>query len=250
MAILEDMAVLFGCQVISEDTGRSLDSVTVADLGRCRRVIADKDNTTFVDGGGSQDDLSARVRQILSQAEDTTSDYDREKLEERAAKLSGGVSVLKVGAATEIELREKKQRLEDALSASRAAMEEGIVPGGGTALLRAAQIASEKLHAAGDVGTGVSVALRAVEEPIRVISNNAGLSGEVVLHRVTSHEDDFGFDAESQQYGSMFDMGIVDPAKVTRAALENAASVAGMVLTTESLITELNPMKLPAPYDD
>ena len=250
MAILEDMAVLFGCQVISEDTGRSLDSVTVADLGRCRRVIADKDNTTFVDGGGSQDDLSARVRQILSQAEDTTSDYDREKLEERAAKLSGGVSVLKVGAATEIELREKKQRLEDALSASRAAMEEGIVPGGGTALLRAAQIASEKLHAAGDVGTGVSVALRAAEEPIRVISNNAGLSGEVVLHRVTSHEDDFGFDAESQQYGSMFDMGIVDPAKVTRAALENAASIAGMVLTTESLITELNPMKLPAPYDD
>ena len=249
-AILEDMAVLFGCQVISEDTGRSLDSITVADLGRCRRVIADKDNTTFVDGGGSQDSLEARVRQIHAQAEDTTSDYDREKLEERAAKLSGGVSVLKVGAATEIELREKKQRLEDALSATRAAMEEGIVPGGGTALLRAAQRASTKVEAEGDVSTGINVVMRAVEEPIRVISDNAGLSGEVVLHRVTSHEDDFGFDAETQQYGSMFEMGIVDPAKVTRAALENAASVAGMVLTTESLITELNPMKLPAPYDD
>ncbi len=249
-AILEDMAVLFGCQVISEDTGRSLDSITVADLGRCRRVIADKDNTTFVDGGGSQEDLEARVRQIRAQAEDTTSDYDREKLEERAAKLSGGVSVLKVGAATEIELREKKQRLEDALSATRAAMEEGIVPGGGTALLRAAQKASANIEAEGDVRTGVSVVMRAVEEPVRVISENAGLSGEVVLHRVTSQEDDFGFDAETQQYGSMLELGIVDPAKVTRSALENAASVAGMVLTTESLITELNPMKLPAPYDD
>ena len=249
-AILEDMSVLFGCQVISEDTGRTLDSVTVADLGRCRRVIADKDSTTFVDGGGAQDALDSRVRQIRAQAEDTTSDYDREKLEERAAKLSGGVSVLRVGAATEVELREKKQRLEDALSASRAAMEEGIVPGGGTALLRAAQMASAKLQAQGDVSTGVNVVLRAVEEPIKVISENAGLSGEVVLHRVTSREDDFGFDAESEQYGSMFELGIVDPAKVTRAALENAASVAGMVLTTESLITELNPMKLPAPYDD
>ena len=249
-AILEDMSILFGCQVISEDTGRSLDSVTAADLGRCRRVIADKDSTTFVDGGGSQDALEARVRQIRSQAEDTTSDYDREKLEERAAKLSGGVSVLRVGAATEVELREKKQRLEDALSATRAAMEEGIVPGGGTALLRAAQLASAKLHAEGDVRTGVNVVLRAVEEPIKVISANAGLSGEVVLNRVANHDDDFGFDAETEQYGSMFELGIVDPAKVTRAALENAASVAGMVLTTESLITELNPMKLPAPYDD
>ena len=249
-AILEDMSVLFGCQVISEDTGRSLDSVTVADLGRCRRVIADKDSTTFVDGGGSQDALDSRVRQIRSQAEDTTSDYDREKLEERAAKLAGGVSVLRVGAATEVELREKKQRLEDALSATRAAMEEGIVPGGGTALLRAAQMASAKLQGEGDVRTGVNVVMRAVEEPIKVISANAGLSGEVVLNRVANHEDDFGFDAETEQYGSMFELGIVDPAKVTRSALENAASIAGMVLTTESLITELNPMKLPAPYDD
>ena len=249
-AILEDMSVLFGCQVISEDTGRTLDSVTVADLGRCRRVIADKDSTTFVDGGGSQDALDARVRQIHAQAEDTTSDYDREKLEERAAKLAGGVSVLRVGAATEVELREKKQRLEDALSATRAAMEEGIVPGGGTALLRAAQLASAKLQAQGDVSIGVNVVMRAVEEPVKVISANAGLSGEVVLNRVANHEDDYGFDAETEQYGSMFELGIVDPAKVTRAALENAASIAGMVLTTESLITELNPMKLPAPYDD
>ena len=249
-AILEDMSILFGCQVISEDVGRSLDSVTVADLGRCGRVISDKDNTTFVNGRGSQDSIQARISQIQSQAEDTTSDYDREKLEERAAKLAGGVSVLRVGASTEIELREKKQRLEDALSASRAAMEEGIVPGGGTALLRAVQKAIAKVEAEGDELTGVNLVLRASEEPIKVISANSGLSGEVVLHRVLQQEGDYGFDAESQQYGSMFEMGIVDPAKVTRAVLENAASVAGMVLTTESLITELNAMKLPAPYDD
>jgi chaperonin GroEL len=249
-AILEDMSVLFGCQVISEESGRSLDSVTVADLGRCRRVISDKDNTTFVDGGGAEDAIQGRIRQIRIQAEDTSSDYDREKLEERAAKLSGGVSVLKVGAATEVELREKKQRLEDALSASRAAMEEGIVPGGGTALLRAAQRAAERLEADGDERTGVNVVLKAAEEPIRVISQNAGLTGEVVLHRVSAQEGEFGFDAETEQYGDMFELGIVDPAKVTRSALENAASVAGMVITTESLITELNPMKLPAPYDD
>ena len=249
-AILEDMAVLFGCQVISGESGRSLDSVTVADLGGCGRVIADKDNTTFVQGGGSDYDIQARISQIQNQASETTSDYDREKLEERAAKLAGGVSVLKVGAATEIELREKKQRLEDALSATRAAMEEGIVPGGGTALLKAAQKAAAKLEATGDVRTGVNIVLNAAEEPVRVISQNAGLTGEVVLHQISSSEDDFGFDAETEQYGNMFELGIVDPAKVTRSALENAASVAGMVLTTESLITELNPMKLPAPYDD
>ncbi len=249
-AILEDLAVLFGCQVISSETGRSLDSVTVADLGRCGRIIADKDNTTFVNGGGSDADIQSRISQIQNQAEDTTSDYDREKLEERAAKLAGGVSVLKVGAATEIELREKKQRLEDALSATRAAMEEGIVPGGGTALLRAAQKAAVKLNADGDERTGVNIVLKAAEEPVKVISYNAGLTGEVVLHGVLSGDGDYGFDAETQQYGNMFELGIVDPAKVTRSALENAASVAGMVLTTESLITELNPMKLPAPYDD
>ncbi len=249
-AILEDIAVLFGCQVISSETGRSLDSVTVADLGRCGRVIADKDNTTFVNGGGSDTDIQSRIGQIHNQAESTTSDYDREKLEERAAKLAGGVSVLKVGAATEVELREKKQRLEDALSATRAAMEEGIVPGGGTALLRAAQKAASKLDAAGDERTGVNIVLKAAEEPVKVISHNAGLVGEVVLHRVSSGDGGYGFDAETEQYGNMFELGIVDPAKVTRSALENAASVAGMVLTTESLITELNPMKLPAPYDD
>ena len=249
-AILEDMAILFGCEVISADVGRTLDSVTVDDLGRCGRVIADKDKTTFVNGGGSEDAIQSRISQIHAQAEDTTSDYDREKLEERAAKLSGGVSVLKVGASTEIELREKKQRLEDALSASRAAMEEGIVPGGGTALLRAAQRAVDKIEATGDERTGVNLVLKAAEEPIKVIAANAGLSGAVVLNQVLMHENDYGFDAELDQYGNMFDMGIVDPAKVTRAVLENSASVAGMVLTTESLITELNPMKLPAPYDD
>lgn len=249
-AILDDMSVLFGCQVISGESGRSLDSVTVADLGTCGRVIADKDNTTFVQGGGSEADIQARIGQIHNQAAETTSDYDREKLEERAAKLAGGVSVLKVGAATEIELREKKQRLEDALSATRAAMEEGIVPGGGTALLRAAQRAAAKLEASGDERTGVNIVLTAAEEPVRVISRNAGLTGEVVLHQISSAEDDFGFDAETERYGDMYELGIIDPAKVTRSALENAASVAGMVLTTESLITELNPMPLPAPYDD
>ncbi len=249
-AILEDMSILFGCSVISEDSGRTLDSITPADFGRCGRVIADKDNTTFVDGGGGEADIQGRISQILAQAEDTTSDYDREKLEERAAKLSGGVSVLRVGAPTEIELREKKQRLEDALSASRAAMEEGIVPGGGTALLRAAQAAAAGIDASGDERIGVDLVLRAAEEPIKVISANAGLSGEVALHRVLQQQDDYGFDAETNRYGSMLELGIVDPAKVTRAVIENAASVAGMVITTESLITELNPMKLPAPYDD
>ena len=249
-ALLEDLSILFGCPVVSEDAGRSLESITVADLGRCGRVISDKDNTTFVDGAGDADAIAARVSNIRAQAAETTSDYDREKLEERAAKLSGGVSVLRVGASTEIELREKKQRLEDALSASRAAMEEGIVPGGGTALLRAAERAVAKIEADGDERTGVNLTLQAAREPIRVISSNAGLSGEVVLHRVSQGDGDYGFDAETEMYGSMIEMGIVDPAKVTRAVIENAASVAGMVLTTESLITELNPMKLPAPYDD
>ena len=203
-----------------------------------------------MDGAGDPSAIEGRISQIKAQTEETTSTYDREKLEERAAKLSGGVSVVKVGAASEIELREKKQRLEDSLAATRAAMEQGIVAGGGTALVRAAQAASGKLHATGDERIGVDIVLDAVNAPVKLIADNAGRSGVVVLDQVRKGEEDWGYDAEANDYGKMFQMGIVDPAKVTIAALENAASVAGMVLTTESLITELNPAKLPAPYDD
>ena len=249
-AILEDMGILFGATVISKDTGRNLDSTQISDLGRCRRIIATKDDTTFVEGSGDSAAIEGRIRQIRRQAEETTSDYDREKLEERAAKLSGGVSVIKVGASTEVELREKKQRLEDALSATRAAMDEGIVAGGGTSLVRAAQAVLDKLQAEGDERTGINIVASAVDMPVKVISDNAGFAGEVVLNTIKMSEADWGFDAEADRYGGMFEMGIVDPAKVARSALESAASVAGMVLTTESLITELNPKKLPAPYDD
>ena len=249
-AILEDMAVLFGANIISKEVGRSLDSVEVADFGRCRKIVATKDDTTFVEGSGSSSDVEARVRQIRAQAEDTSSDYDREKLEERAAKLSGGVAVISVGAATEVELRERRQRMEDALSATRAAMAEGIVAGGGTALVRAVQKARKVITLEGDERTGADTVFSAVEAPLMLIADNAGFSGAVVLDNVSKGEDDYGFDAEANEYGSMFSLGIVDPAKVVRSALENAASVASMVLTTDSLITELNPPKLPAPYDD
>ena len=248
--MLDDLAVLTGASVISKDAGRNLDATEVADLGKCRRVIGTKDDTTFVEGGGAQEAIQGRILQIKAQAEDTSSDYDREKLEERAAKLAGGVSVLKVGAPTEVELREKKQRLEDALAATRAAIEEGIVAGGGTSLVRAAQAGLEKLQADGDERTGFMIVAEAVERPLKLIADNSGFSGAVVLQAVKRGEGDYGFDAVKDRYGGMFEMGIVDPAKVTRAALENAASVAGMVLTTESLITELDPPKLPAPYDD
>ena len=249
-AILDDMAVLFGATVISKDVGMTLESITVADLGRCRKVISTKDDTTFIDGGGDQAAIEGRVSQLNQQAEDTSSDYDREKLEERAAKLSGGVSIIRVGAATEVELRERKQRLEDALSATRAAMEEGIVAGGGTSLIKAAQNVLGSIQATGDELTGVNLVASAVEEPLKLIAKNAGFGGEVILSNVKNGDNNYGFDAENDRFGNMFEMGIVDPVKVTRAALENAASVAGMVLTTETLITELNPMKLPAPYND
>lgn len=249
-AILDDMAILFGATVISSDTGRRLDATEISDLGRCRRVIASKDDTTFVEGSGDASAIQGRTSQIRAQAEETTSSYDREKLEERAAKLSGGVSVMKVGAATEIELREKKHRLEDGLSATRAAMEQGIVAGGGTSLVRAAQAISDKLDAPGDERTGINIVMEAVTAPVKLIADNAGMSGNVVLDEVKKGEGDWGYDAEAGVFGKMFELGIVDPVKVTVAALENAASVAGMVLTTESLITELNPAKLPAPYND
>lgn len=249
-AIMEDIAILVGGNLISKDIGRSVDSATIDDLGRCRKIMATKDETVFVEGAGNQADIQARIGQIRTQVEDTSSDYDREKLEERAAKMSGGVAVLRVGAYTEIELREKRQRVEDALAATRAAMDEGIVPGGGTALVRAAKAAKSKLSLQGTELTGANIAFDAVAGPLMLIADNAGYSGVVVLDDVQKGEGDYGFDAEEGKFGSMYEMGIVDPTKVVRASLENAASVAGMMLTTDALMTELNPMKLPAPYDD
>ena len=237
-AMLEDMAILTGAVVISEEVGRKLDSVTVDDLGRARRVVATKEDTTFVGGTGSEDAIKGRINQIKAQIEETTSDYDREKLQERLAKLSGGVAILKVGASTEVELKEKKNRVEDALSATRAAVEEGIVPGGGIALIRA-RSSLESLDLSGDEQTGVNILRRALEAPLKLICDNTGVSGEVILADSVKGEGDWGYDAEVGEFTNLMKRGIMDPAKVTRAAIENAASVAAMVLTTESLITDI-----------
>ncbi|MCH8186212.1 MAG: chaperonin GroEL [Chloroflexi bacterium] len=237
-AMLEDMAILTGGQVISEDIGRKLDSVTVEDLGRARRVVSTKEDTTFVDGAGSEDAIQGRINQIKAQVEETTSDFDREKLQERLAKLSGGVAIIKVGAATEVELKEKKNRVEDALSATRAAVEEGIVPGGGLALIRA-RAALSSLDLKGDEATGALILERALETPLKLIAQNTGVSGEVILADSLKGEGDWGYDAEVGDFTNLLERGIMDPAKVTRAAIENAASVAAMVLTTESLITDI-----------
>ena len=246
-AMLEDMAILTGGQVISEEVGRKLDSVTVEDLGRARRIVASKEETTFVDGAGSEGDISGRINQIKAQVDETTSDFDREKLQERLAKLSGGVAIIKVGAATEVELKEKKNRVEDALSATRAAVEEGIVPGGGLAVLRAST-ALDGLELGGDEATGASILETALQRPIKLISENTGVSGEVILADSLQSEGDWGYDAEVGEFCHLLEKGIMDPAKVTRAAIENAASVAAMVLTTESLITDVpDPMPAGAP---
>ena len=238
-AMLEDIAILTGGTVISEEIGRKLDTVTLDDLGKCKQVIVKKDETTFVDGDGSKDALAGRKAEIETQIEDTSSDYDREKLQERLAKLSGGVAILRVGAATEIEMKEKKQRMEDALSATRAAVEEGIVPGGGTVLIRASETLTAIKSDNDDEQTGIDVLRRSLLAPIRVIAANSGYEGAVILAKVSdSKEKNFGFDAHKGEYGDMLTMGIVDPAKVTRAAVENAVSVAGMILTTEALISE------------
>ncbi|MCE2463834.1 MAG: chaperonin GroEL [Dehalococcoidia bacterium] len=237
-AMLEDIAILTGGTVISEETGRKLDSATVNDMGQARRVTANKDECTIVEGRGSEDAIKGRITQIRSQIEETTSEFDREKLQERMAKLSGGVAVVKVGAATEIELKERKARVEDALSATRAAVEEGIVPGGGVALVRA-QRALDSLKLDGDESVGANIISRGLEVPLRLIVQNAGQEGAVVLDSVRQHQDDYGYDADIGEYAQMLDQGIVDPVKVTRSALQNAASVAGMVLTTESMITEI-----------
>jgi len=239
-AMLEDMAILTGGQVISEEIGRKLDSATIQDLGRAGKVVSDKDNTTFVDGKGSDDAIKGRMSQIKTQIEETTSEFDREKLQERLAKLAGGVAVIKVGAATEVELKEKKGRVEDALSATRAAVEEGIVAGGGVTLIRSQAVLEKLKGADDDETTGIKIVIKAMEEPLRQIVQNSGGEGSVVVQEIRKSKDaKYGFDAEKMAYGDMIKFGIMDPAKVTRAALENGASIAGMILTTESMITEI-----------
>ncbi|HUZ01247.1 MAG TPA: chaperonin GroEL [Thermomicrobiaceae bacterium] len=240
--MLRDIAILTGGQVISEEVGRRLDSATVQDLGRARRVVATKDETTIVEGYGSEDEIKGRIEQIKAQVEQTTSDFDREKLQERLAKLAGGVAVIKVGAATETELKEKKHRVEDALSATRAAVEEGIVPGGGVALLLAAESLND-VKAEGDIRTGVMIVKRALEEPLRGIVANAGLDGAVVVQNVRrlhaeKNDSNIGYDVIRNDYGDMIEWGILDPVKVTRSAVENACSIASMILTTEALISD------------
>ncbi len=237
-AMLEDMAILSGGKVISEEVGRKLDSVTVEDLGRARRVVADKDKTTIIEGRGSEEAIKGRIKQIKAQIEETTSDFDREKLQERQAKLVGGVAVIKVGAATEVELKEKKHRVEDALSATRAAVEEGILPGGGVALINSLPVL-DKVKVGGDEATGVNIVRKAVEEPIRYIAENAGHDGSVIVDAVKKSPKGVGFDAEAGDFGSMVEKGIIDPTKVVRSALENAASIASMVLITDSLVTDI-----------
>ena len=240
--MLRDIAILTGGQVISEEVGRRLDATGIEDLGRARRVVATKDDTTFIEGAGEEAAIKGRIEQIRSQIETTTSDFDREKLQERLAKLAGGVAVIKVGAATETELKEKKHRVEDALSATRAAVEEGIVPGGGVALINAVS-ALDGVEASGDIKTGVNILRRALEEPLRGIAANAGLDGAVVIEMVRQAQraqknPKIGYDVISEEYVDMVTSGIIDPAKVTRSAVENAASIAGMILTTEALISD------------
>ena len=246
-AMLEDIAVLTGGNVISEEIGRKLDSVTVEDLGRARRVIADKDNTTIVEGKGKTGDIEARIKQIRTEIDISTSDYDKEKLQERLAKLAGGVAVIKVGGATETELKEKKHRVEDALSATRAAVEEGIVPGGGVALINALS-ALNKIKAKGDEATGVAILKRALEEPLRCIAGNSGREGSVVINKIKESKPGIGYDALKDELDvNMVERGIVDPLKVTRSALQNGASIATMILITESLVTDIpEKEKMPA----
>jgi chaperonin GroEL len=243
--MLEDVAILTGGQVISEDMGLKLENVTLNDLGTAKRVTLDKDNTTIVDGGGSRKALEGRVKQIRAQIDETTSDYDREKLQERLAKLIGGVAVINVGAATELEMKEKKDRVEDALNATRAAVEEGIVPGGGVAFLRVLK-ALDKLDLTGEEKMGVNIIRRALEEPMRQIANNAGFEGSVVVQKVAEGKGNFGFNAETGKYEDLLEAGIIDPTKVARFALQNAASVAGLLLTTEAMVAE-KPEKKKAP---
>jgi chaperonin GroEL len=243
-AMLEDIAILTGGRVIAEELGIKLENVTLNDLGRAKRVVVDKDNTTIVDGAGKKADIEGRIKQIRAQIEETTSDYDREKLQERLAKLVGGVAVIRVGAATEVEMKEKKARVEDALHATRAAVEEGIVPGGGVALVRSIA-ALEKVKAAAEEQVGVKIVRRALEDPLRWIANNAGWEGSIVLDKVKNNKGSFGFNAASEEFEDLMKAGIVDPTKVVRTALQNAASVAGLLLTTEAMVAEKPEEKAP-----
>ena len=244
-AMLEDIAILTGGTVISEETGQKLDTATIEDFGQARSVTSTKDETTIVEGKGAEEAIQGRINQIKTQIEDTTSEFDREKLQERMAKLSGGVAVIKVGAATEVELKERKARVEDALSATRSAVEEGIVPGGGVALVRAARGLDDLGKLTRDEQVGVDIIRHSLEQPLKLIVENAGFEGAVVLNQVKQQADDYGYDADIGEYGPMMERGIVDPVKVTRSALQNAASVAAMVLTTESVISEI-PQDKPA----
>ncbi len=238
-AMLEDIAILTGATVISEEVGRTLESCTLEDLGTAKRVIVSKDDTTVIDGAGKPDDLKARVEQIRAQIKEASSDYDREKLQERVAKLSGGVAVIKVGAATEVEMKEKKARVEDALHATRAAVEEGIIPGGGVAYLRACQTLDKLTGSNEDQSVGIKIAIRAMQAPLRQIVTNAGEEASVILEKVASGKGNFGYDAANADFGDMVKLGIIDPTKVTRSALQNAASVAGLMLTTECMVTDI-----------
>ena len=238
-AMLEDIAILTGGTLISEERGFKLENATMDMLGTAEKITIDKDNTTIVNGAGSTEDIQGRVHQIKAQIETTTSDYDREKLQERLAKLAGGVAVLYVGAASEVEMKEKKDRVDDALAATRAAIEEGIVPGGGVALVRATEALANLEGVNFDETTGIKIIARAIEEPLRVIVGNAGLEGSVIVAKVKEGKGDFGFNAKTEEYCSMYEAGIIDPTKVTRVALENAASVASLLLTTEATIVEL-----------
>ncbi|OGP79017.1 MAG: chaperonin GroL, partial [Deltaproteobacteria bacterium RBG_16_49_23] len=245
-SMLEDIAILTGGKAISEDLGIKLENIKLNDLGQAKRIVIDKDNTTIVDGAGDKDDIEARVKQIRAQIEETTSDYDREKLQERLAKIIGGVAVINVGAATETEMKEKKARVEDALNATRAAVEEGIVPGGGVAYLRCLP-ALDKMKLEGDKKIGVDLVKRSLEEPIRQIANNAGQEGSVVTEKVKNEKGSFGFDAAQDEYTDMIKAGIIDPTKVVRLALQNAASVASLMITTEAIVAEKPEKKAPYP---
>jgi chaperonin GroEL len=245
-AMLEDIAVLTGGQLISEDLGIKLENVTVAMLGRAKKVVIDKEKTTIIDGAGKKKDIEGRVQQIKSQIEETTSDYDREKLQERLAKLAGGVAVIRVGGATEVEVKEKKDRVEDALNATRAAVEEGIVPGGGVALLRAKKTIGKLHNDNADVQAGINIILKALETPARQIAENSGVEGSIVVNKILENKSEtFGFDAQTEEYVDMVEKGIVDPAKVVRAALQDAASIAGLLVTTEAMVAE-TPKEQPA----
>jgi chaperonin GroEL len=247
-AMLEDIAILTNGQMIAEDLGIKLESVTLEMLGRAKKVVIEKEKTTIIDGTGKKKDIEARVAQIKQQIEETTSDYDKEKLQERLAKLAGGVAVIRVGGATEIEVKERKDRVDDALNATRAAVEEGIVPGGGVALLRAKKAVGRIKHENEDVQAGINIVLKALEAPIRQIAENAGVEGSIVVGKITEQNDpDYGFDAQTEKYGDMFKAGIIDPAKVVRTALQDAASIAGLLVTTEAMVAELPKKDAAAP---